>query len=70
MSRYDLPDPKCRHKPMGRVSAGDPNVGPHVSTYVCDRPACIQDAMEWARASTHIDPKHHPMQLTGRQDTP
>jgi hypothetical protein len=66
MGRYELPDPRCNHKPMGRVTAGDLNGGPHVSTYVCNRPACVQDALEWAYASTHINPEHHPMSLTGR----
>jgi hypothetical protein len=56
MSRYDLPDPKCQHKPKGRVQAGDLD-GAHVSTYVCDRPACIEDAMAWARASMRQEPR-------------
>ena len=50
--RYRLPDPKCQHVPKNRVSAGAISRGPHASTYVCDRPACIEDAKEWARAST------------------
>lgn len=52
MSRYDIPDPKCSHKPKGRVSGGDlAEAG--ASTYVCDRPACIEDAKEWVWASCH-----------------
>lgn len=51
--RYRLPAPKCKHVPRGRVFAGDPENGPSASTYVCDRPACIEDAKEWAWAMTH-----------------
>lgn len=53
MSRYDPPDPKCHHVPAGRVTAGSLD-GPHASTYVCDRPACIEDAKEWAYSLTHM----------------
>lgn len=60
MGRYDLPDPKCEHKPTGRVEAGDSKSGPHASTYVCDRPACVEDAKEWARATTHLEAAYIP----------
>jgi hypothetical protein len=61
MSRYDLPDPKCRHKRKGRVTAGSAEPGhAHAATSVCDRPACIEDAKEWARASTHQEPEYIP----------
>lgn len=51
MSRYTLPDPKCRHKRRGRVQAGSFE-GAHASTNVCDRPECVEDAKKWARATT------------------
>ena len=55
MSRYELPDPKCSHVPKGRVTAGALDAdSPHASTYVCERPACIEDAKAWAYASTHL----------------
>lgn len=58
MSRYRLPNPLCRHVPKGTVSAGDPSPGggAFVSTVVCDRPACVADAQEWAGASTQLEP--------------
>lgn len=57
MGRYDPPDPKCKHKPKGRVTAGVlAHDQPHASTYVCDRPACIADAREWAMAAARL---HH-----------
>lgn len=58
MSRYELPDPKCTHaKRSVRVTSGDLNgTGPHASTWVCDRDACIEDAKEWAYANSHIEP--------------
>lgn len=61
MGRYDLPLPKCRHKRKGRVEAGslDPKHA-HAAASVCDRPACIEDAMAWAYASTHLQPVHIP----------
>lgn len=52
MSRYSLPDPKCKHKRKGIVTSGDPKSGPHAATNVCDRPECIADAKEWAHALT------------------
>lgn len=58
--RYDPPDPKCKHARRGRVEAGDPHSGPHASTQVCDRPACIADALLWAKAITHLDGRHIP----------
>jgi hypothetical protein len=63
MSRYELPDPKCEHAPKGRVTAGTLE-GAHCSTYVCDRPACIEDAMEWARAHHYGEPTHVPRSST------
>lgn len=51
MSRYDLPDPKCRHKPKVIVRSGDLD-GQHASTYCCDRNECVGDAIAWAKAST------------------
>lgn len=53
MSRYEPPDPKCRHKRKGIVKAGEWD-GRHASHAVCDRPACIEDAKEWAWAMTHL----------------
>lgn len=49
MSRYELPNPKCKHARRGLVSAGDPH-GAYASTQVCARPSCIEDAIEWAEA--------------------
>jgi hypothetical protein len=55
VSRYELPDPKCRHaRHATRVTAGDPHDGPHASVWVCDRQACIDDAREWAAAYTRL----------------
>lgn len=52
--RYNSPDPKCQHvERAGRVVAGSPE-GPHASTWVCSRPACIEDATEWAEAMTRL----------------
>jgi hypothetical protein len=50
-------DPKCTHRgnPVGRVAwpTGMPQDGePHASTYVCERPACQDDAAEWVREIT------------------
>lgn len=59
MSRYRLPDPKCRHRPKLRVSshenlqAGFDSSDPFASTHVCDRAECLADAKEWVWASTH-----------------
>lgn len=60
--RYRLPDPKCSHSPKGRVTAGDIGSadGVHASTYVCDRGACIEDAIAWAQASTGLTAKFFP----------
>lgn len=64
MGRYDLPSPKCRHTSKGRVTAGELTVdSPHASTYVCDRPACIADAIEWAEASAGRPASFVPMQM-------
>ena len=54
MGRYDPPDPKCRHKRKGIVKAGEWD-GAHASTAVCDRAECIDDAMAWAKAVTHLE---------------
>ena len=57
MSRYDLPDPKCRHaKKAVRVTSGDLYGDTHASVWVCDREDCIEDAKAWAFASTHLEP--------------
>lgn len=57
-NRYELPDPKCNHRPVNRVTAGVlGGTGPQASTYVCDREACIEDAKAWAYASTHLVPE-------------
>lgn len=53
MGRYDLPDPTCTHKRKGIVFAGSYD-GAHVSTWCCDRPACIEDAKAWATASMNL----------------
>ena len=63
MSRYSLPDPRCDHAPTQRVTSGDlgdPS-GVHASTYVCGRPACVEDAKAWAFASTHVEPVVAPL---------
>ena len=59
MSRYydRIPDPKCDHKAVQRVEAGDPKQGAHAATYVCGRSECVQDATEWAFAITHQEPR-------------
>ncbi len=53
--RYRLPDPKCRHARRGYVT-NQPGTydkdRPHALTSVCDRDACIQDAIEWVKAFT------------------
>lgn len=58
MARYELPDPKCDHVRKGIVQSGDPKNGPHCATNVCDRDKCIEDAMEWATAFTHLPARH------------
>jgi hypothetical protein len=58
-SRYVLPEPRCRHKRKGIVFAGSPD-GVHASRTVCDRDACIADALEWARASTRLPATYRP----------
>ena len=50
-TRYQLPDPLCKHRPTGRVTSGELS-GAHASVYVCGRAACVADAMAWAEAST------------------
>lgn len=52
-------DPKCTHRgtPAGRVAwpTGMPERGQsHASTYVCERPACQEDAAEWVREITGV----------------
>lgn len=64
VSRYTLPDPKCRHVPTVRISshldltAGYNSGEPFASTHCCDRPTCQEDAREWLRASTRRDAVH------------
>lgn len=54
MSRYTLPEPKCRHKKLAfRITAGHPTKTAYASRWVCERDVCVQDAIEWAKASTH-----------------
>lgn len=67
--RYRLPDPKCNHAPKGRVSAGEPD-GAYASTYVCDRPACIEDAKEWAEAQVRQPAHHTPMRVRQAKPEP
>lgn len=57
MGRYDVPDPKCKHKRTGRVEAGIPT-GVYASTNCCNRPECIEDAKEWAYTLT-LSPAHY-----------
>lgn len=50
-------DPICTHadEHIGRVSSheGQPASGEaHASTYVCDRTACIDDAVSWVQELT------------------
>jgi hypothetical protein len=54
VSRYDPPDPLCKHKPVNRATAGGGEDQPHASTYVCGRPVCIADALAWVYAQTHL----------------
>ena len=64
MSRYRLPDPKCRHRPKLRVSshenlqAGFESGDPFASTLVCDRDGCVDDAKQWLWASTYRPDVH------------
>jgi hypothetical protein len=59
--RYRIPDPICEHKRKGIVTAGDPKgTGPHAASNVCDRGECIEDAKQWAYASTHCEATHIP----------
>lgn len=64
MSRYTLPDPKCRHVATVRISshldlqAGWESDEPCASTHCCDREACQEDAKEWLRASTRRSVVH------------
>jgi hypothetical protein len=67
--RYRLPDPKCKHAPTGRVYAGDPQ-GAYASTYVCDRPACIEDAKAWAEAEMRLPAEHAALPGRARQPGP
>jgi hypothetical protein len=60
MGRYDLPDPICSHVPCGIVRAGDMLTGPHASTHVCHRHACVADARAWVRAQTRLEPTYVP----------
>jgi len=60
MSRYDPPDPICRHRPTVRISSHeslseDYNPGPYASTYCCDRLKCQEDAKEWVFAVARVD---------------
>jgi hypothetical protein len=72
VSRYDLPDPTCRHKPTRRVSshedlrAGYESGEPFASTHVCDRDDCLNDAMLWLWASTRR-PDVHIVPLSGKE---
>jgi hypothetical protein len=53
VSRYRIPDPKCRHRHHAvRVTAGDPYEGAYATRWVCDRPECIEDAKQWAGTYT------------------
>ena len=63
MSRYRLPDPRCRHvRQTVAVSSHDDLLAaartgePMASTLVCNREACIEDAKAWVWASTHRQP--------------
>lgn len=59
MGRYDLPDPKCRHKRKGIVKAGEWD-GAHASHTVCDRSECIADAIVWAETMTRLPARFIP----------
>jgi hypothetical protein len=51
----DPPEPECDHDEyLTRVTAGDLDDGPHASVWVCDRPACIQNAVNWAITLTRL----------------
>lgn len=56
MSRYDLPDPLCRHEPLGTVSWPSPwepsRTRPHAGIAVCGRAECQDVAAEWVKAHT------------------
>lgn len=58
-----ISDPSCRHTPKGRVVAGDPDDA-YVSTYVCDRLECIDDAKRWAAAVALEAPRYIPRKHT------
>lgn len=60
MTRYKVPGPLCRHARRGIVTSGDPTLGAHAATDVCDRARCIDDAIEWATAVTHQTAQHRP----------
>jgi hypothetical protein len=64
VSRYDPPQPKCRHIATVRVSshedllAGYADGDPIASTLSCQRPGCLDDAKAWLWASTHRPAVH------------
>ena len=49
-----IKDPKCKHARKGIVTSHPEGFSPfnvaegHAATNTCDRPACIEDAIEWA----------------------
>jgi hypothetical protein len=55
LSDQELADPICDHDDLvTRVTAGDLYDGPHASVWVCDREACVQDAINWAITLTRL----------------
>lgn len=60
MTTIRISNPICHHVRKGRVQAGEFESGPHVSTIVCDREACIADAIVWAEAKTGLPARHIP----------
>ena len=63
MSRYDIPGPKCNHAFSKRVirvasHAEYTAAEPFISTWICERPACLADADECVRAFARREPIH------------
>lgn len=52
---------ECDHDPVGRIAAGDPKTGPHVSAYVCDDDECRRVMMAWVVFLTGLAPDFVPL---------
>lgn len=52
--------PKCKHKRRGIVRSGDLTADePYAATNVCDRPACIDDAIRWVNQTVLARTAHY-----------